>query len=333
MTDLPAKTSPGLFEREALFDQLVRRGAGAWVDSLREQTRRALDPAQHGSLPGWIAAWHQLPEIAVTDFDASGDAVEIHGQPTAEQRATLNSALRAFHPWRKGPFRVFDLFIDTEWRSDLKWNRFASHIDLRNRAVLDVGCGNGYYGWRMLAAGAALVVGLDPFLLYLMQFETVRRYAGSNLLHGVLPLSDNDLPPRLELFDVTFSMGVLYHRTSPIEHLQSLWGTLRPGGTLVLETLILNGDQATVLVPEDRYAQMRNVWFIPTLPMLQLWLRRTGFRDVRVVDVTPTTAAEQRKTDWMTFDSLPDFLDPADPNRTIEGYPGPVRAVVMAERR
>ncbi len=80
--------------------------------------------------------------------------------------------------------------------------------------VLDVGCGNGYYGWRMLHIGARLVLGLDPFLLFLMQFEAVRKYAGANCPHYVLPLTDADLPERLNLFDVTLSMGVLYHRTS-----------------------------------------------------------------------------------------------------------------------
>jgi len=48
-----------------------------------------------------------------------------------------------------------------------------------------------------------------------------------------------------------------------------------------------------------------------------------------VVDVSPTTPDEQRTTDWMTFHSLKDFLDPDDPTRTIEGYPGPIRATLV----
>jgi tRNA (mo5U34)-methyltransferase len=75
---------------------------------------------------------------------------------------------------------------------------------------------------------------------------------------------------------------------------------------------------------------MRNVWFIPSTAMLENWLRRCGYRDIRTVDVTPTTIAEQRSTEWMTFESLADFLDPADTRLTIEGHPAPQRAVLVA---
>ena len=34
----------------------------------------------------------------------------------------------------------------------------------------------------------------------------------------------------------------------------------------------------------------------------------------------------------MTFDSLKDTLDPADPRFTIEGYNAPVRAIVIASK-
>lgn len=345
MTEHPSPAAPDLFDRESLFTELNRRGVGEWADTLRTKCARACAPEQHGSLSGWIDAYRRLPEIAVLGFDASGPVVHVQGMPTAGQPAELTAALRAFHPWRKGPFQFFDQFVDTEWRSDWKWARVAPHLDLRNRTVLDVGCGNGYYGWRMLAAGASLVVGLDPFLLYVMQFEAMNRYALPALaadrangiqpqsIHGVLPLGDDDLPQRLEFFDVAFSMGVLYHRTSPIDHLQKMGSTLRPGGTLVLETLIVEGDNLSVLVPEDRYAKMRNVWFLPTVPMLLRWLRRAGFRNARVVDVTRTTTQEQRRTDWMTFESLSEFLDPTDSSRTIEGDPAPIRALILADRR
>lgn len=128
-------------------------------------------------------------------------------------------------------------------------------------------------------------------------------------------------------------MGVLYHRPNPIEHLQILASTLKAGGELLLETIVLEDAEQTVLVPEDRYAKMRNVWFIPSVAMLELWLRRTGFEEIRVIDVSRTTSEEQRRTDWMTFESLSDFLDPTDSNRTIEGYPSPSRAVIIAKKR
>jgi tRNA (mo5U34)-methyltransferase len=149
----------------------------------------------------------------------------------------------------------------------------------------------------------------------------------------VVPITDIELPVKIEAFDVVFSMGVLYHRTSPIDHLQTMCGTLRGGGQLVLETLVIDSGRAEVLVPENRYAKMRNVWFIPSPEMLIRWLRRTGYANISIVDISTTTTAEQRQTPWMKFESLADFLDPTDPKRTLEGYPSPTRAVVTAHKR
>ncbi len=321
-----------LFDHEPLFTELTSLGFGDWAESLRAKTAQAIARSKHGNLETWIDAWHRLPDVESAALNASADAVTVSGTIDDLQREELPRTLMAFHPWRKGPFELFGITIDTEWRSCLKWDRIAKHVNLRERRVLDVGCGNGYYGWRMLHAGAKLVLGLDPFLLYLMQFEVIRRYASASAAHFILPLSDTAIPERLEAFDVTFSMGVLYHRTSPIDHLQALWNSLSPGGTLVLETLVIQSEVPTVLMPEDRYAKMRNVWFIPSVPMLMLLLKRAGFRDARVIDVSPTTSDEQRRTEWMTFESLADFLDPTDSMRTIEGHPAPVRAIVMANR-
>jgi tRNA (mo5U34)-methyltransferase len=320
------------FDRQELYDELTARGRGEWAHDLRQKTEDALSSERHGKLAEWIQALESLPSVENASLNATSDAVTIEGALLETSKAALEASLRALHPWRKGPFNFFGMPIDTEWRSCLKWDRLAPHLDLRNRIVLDVGCGNGYYGWRMLHSGARMVLGLDPFLLFLMQFEAVKKYASANCSHYVLPLTDEDLPERLNLFDVTLSMGVLYHRTSPIDHLRSLWESLAPGGQLVLETIVIESSQREVLVPEDRYAKMRNVWFIPSVPMLQLWLRRCGFKDIRVIDVARTTFEEQRRTDWMTFESLADFLDPADPMRTIEGYPAPVRAMLLARK-
>jgi tRNA (mo5U34)-methyltransferase len=234
-------------------------------------------------------------------------------------------------PWRKGPFDVFGVHIDTEWRSDWKWSRVSPHLDLVGKRVLDVGCGNGYYQWRMLGAGADSVIGVDPNWLFFCQFQAMQRYL-PDLPAWHLPFALEDLPARLEGFDTVFSMGVLYHRKSPIDHLLALKDCLVKGGELVLETMVVEGDVHQVLVPEDRYSQMRNVWFLPSVPALELWLRRAGFVDVRCVDVSTTTVEEQRSTEWMKYQSLSDFLDPNDPGKTVEGLPAPRRAVIVGRK-
>lgn len=321
-----------MFRHEQVLRELEREGHGDWSRQLRIACGQALDPTNNRDLLRWQEVYSKLPAVSPRKIDLSGDAVTVSGSLTDEQRDDLRSALMEFHPWRKGPFHLFDVQIDSEWRSNLKWERVAPYIDVLGKSVLDVGCGNGYYGWRMLDAGARRVIGLDPFLLYVMQHAVVAKYVG-DLPNFVLPCSDEIIPMGVQAFDIVFSMGVLYHRASPIEHLQTLAGALCNGGQLVLETLVVDEPEFEVLVPEVRYAKMRNVWFIPSPPMLERWLRRTGFGDVRVVDITRTTSEEQRRTEWMQFESLADFLDPDDPSRTIEGYPSPARAIVVARRQ
>jgi tRNA (mo5U34)-methyltransferase len=248
------------------------------------------------------------------------------------QRLGIEKLLRNLMPWRKGPYSLYGVDIDTEWRSDLKWDRVLPHISpLAGRTILDVGCGSGYHLWRMIGAGAHLAVGIDPMQLFVCQFEAVRKLLGNDQRAHVLPLGIEQLP-ELNIFDTVFSMGVLYHRRSPLDHLYQLKNQLAKEGELVLETLVVEGDENTVLVPGERYAQMRNVYFIPSALALKNWLEKCGFVDVKIVDHCYTTSEEQRRTSWLTTESLADFLDPNDPTKTIEGYPAPLRAVLVARK-
>jgi tRNA (mo5U34)-methyltransferase len=235
------------------------------------------------------------------------------------------------HPWRKGPLQLAGVAVDTEWRSDWKWNRLKDHVGLQDHAVLDIGCGNGYFGLRMLAQGARLVVGVDPTLVFVMQWLAMKKLC-PGLDNFVLPLGIEDLPEDCPAFDTVFSMGVLYHRRDPLEHLERLSSLTRPGGQVVLETLVLDSQRREILEPAGRYARMRNVHAVPSLPVLLEWLGQAGLDDARVLDVAPTTTAEQRRTEWMTFESLAQCLDPHDPSLTVEGYPAPVRAALLVRR-
>ncbi|OGT89168.1 MAG: tRNA 5-methoxyuridine(34)/uridine 5-oxyacetic acid(34) synthase CmoB [Gammaproteobacteria bacterium RIFOXYA12_FULL_61_12] len=319
-----------------MYRRFLEQAAGTALEPfagmLVERSLRVWNEQPHGELPRWRQAIGGLPVSAPEPIGLCGNEVGVGNPVSAERQEAIRRGLMELHPWRKGPFRIHGVQIDAEWRSDLKWGRLAGHIaPLRDRLVLDVGCGNGYYAWRMRGAGARLVVGIDPTQLFIQQFEAIRHFLGGEHPVHLLPLGIEDLPGGMGVFDTVFSMGVFYHRRSPIDHLMELRGLLRSGGQLVLETLVIAGGAGEVLVPADRYAKMRNVWFIPSPATLVAWLARVGFRDPRVVDITPTRATEQRATEWMRFESLADFLDPDDPGRTIEGHPAPVRALVLAE--
>jgi tRNA (mo5U34)-methyltransferase len=299
-----------------------------WLHTVWRRAETRLREHPHGDLPRWRAALDALPAVAeYADLDRPAPRL---GAPAPDPEG-LRDTLLALHPWRKGPLELGGVPIDTEWRSDWKWARIAPHVALSGRRVLDIGCGNGYFGLRMLGAGADLVVGIDPTLVFVMQHFACRHFSG-DLPSCVLPLGIEDLPDGPAEFDCVFSMGVLYHRRDPLEHLRRLRGLLKESGsTLVLETLVLpRHSRGELLVPEGRYARMRNVWAIPGTRRLEEWVSRAGFFDVEVVDITPTTPSEQRATSWMTFESLEQALDPQDASKTIEGLPAPVRAVVIA---
>lgn len=299
----------------------------AWLRQTWELAERRMREHPHGDLTRWRSAVDSLPAVEqVLKADSPAPSLGTAVQDTE----ALTSQLMELHPWRKGPLVLGGVRIDTEWRSDWKWNRLAPHVELSGARILDIGCGNGYFGLRMLEAGADLVVGIDPTLLFVMQHLACRHFSG-DVPNYVLPLGIEDLPDGPADFDTVFSMGVLYHRRDHLEHLRKLRALLKNGSTLVLETLVLpKHRRGALLVPEGRYARMRNVWAIPGIRLLADWINQAGFSDVEVVDVTATTPSEQRSTSWMQFESLDQALDPDDPSLTIEGHPAPVRAVAIA---
>lgn len=304
-----------------------------WAKILPEQIAAGLSEKRYGDLAGWKASLAKLPSVSTQHIELT-DAVRIGTSDDCDEttRAAIKSVLQELIPWRKGPYFIHDIHIDTEWRSDWKWDRVLPHLaPLKDRLILDVGCGNGYHCWRMLGAGAKRVIGIDPSPRFIVQFHMIKHFAGAHHPVDVLPLGIEDLPEKLHAFDTVFSMGVFYHRRSPMDHLLELKNTLRPGGQLVLETLVIEGESGDVLVPEGRYGMMNNVWFLPSCDTMISWLRKMGYQNPRVVDICPTTTEEQRATEWMRFHSLPEFLDPNNPQRTIEGHPAPIRAVFVAE--
>ncbi len=288
---------------------------------------KLLKPIQ-GDYPNWLQAYKNLPTVENAEY-IEDDAITCRAKNV--EKEIIRESYQSLIPWRKGPFDIFSSYIDSEWQSFMKWNRIEKHLpDLSYKTILDVGCGNGYYMFRMLKQQPSLVMGIDPGLLQLMQFWSIEKYVQSGM--AVLPLSIQDVPENLNCFDVVFSMGVLYHRKSPIHHLKELANCIKNNGHLVLETLVVKGGKDKCLIPIDRYAQMRNVWFLPSVDMLKTMLQRSGFGDIECIDVTYTTVEEQRTTDWMKFHSLKEFLND-NLSKTIEGYDLPLRATLVARKK
>ncbi len=275
---------------------------------------------------------NNFPQIQTNHFIPFANTVEIGNREEIEdsENRIIIQNLKKLSPWRKGPFSIFGNFIDSEWQSWMKWERVEKNIKpLKGKSILDIGCGNGYYSLRMLAQNPRLIIGLEPFLLNLFQFYAVSSFLEKTNI-AVLPSTFEEIPQDLRYFDIVFSMGVLYHRRSPFKHLHQLKQAAKSGGQAILETLVIDGKNGEVLVPQDRYAKMRNVWFIPSILTLESWLKKMNFTEIQLVDVSVTTTSEQRKTEWMQFESLEDFLS-EDKTKTLEGLPLPKRATFVME--
>ena len=312
-----------MIEYNPLFKELENTVIQNWIYELPELIKWNLRTERYAHIPQWKAILEDIPDLYPTHIDLT-ESVTAYGKKTDN----LRDVLMQLHPWRKGPYYLYDIHIDAEWRSDWKWDRLIPHIKtLKNRVVLDIGCGNGYHTWRIAGAGAKLAIGIDPQPLFIYQYFAIKKLLKSNIPAWVLPMRLEDIPSSKEAFDTIFSMGVLYHRKSPCDHLKKIYQIMKPEGELILETLIIDNYFGEVLKPKDRYAKMKNVWLIPTLSKLEDWMRTVGFKKIKVVDINKTLISEQRSTSWMKYESLSDFLDPNDHKKTIEGYNAPIRII------
>ena len=305
-----------------------------WAEILEPQLTDYFNNLNHGDYSRWKASIDNLPAIVPSQIILDSDSVQIGKAVDCPEGIAeeLKQQLQVLMPWRKGPFNLFGCLIDTEWRSDLKWSRLEQHIKpLDDRMVLDIGCGNGYYGWRMLGNNARHIVGLDPTLLFYMQFSAIKKYIPEANI-DLLPFGIQKLPDFKLNFDAVFSMGVIYHRRDPIEHVRQCLNCLKTGGELVLESLVIDDENIDALIPNDRYAKMNNVWAIPNTATMIDWVEQAGFQNARIIDVTQTTSDEQRQTEWVKFESLSDFLNKEDKSQTVEGYPAPTRAILLADK-
>lgn len=314
-----------LLPRSLFHDAIVteRDARQKWVNQQKKGFLRYRNPC------------NALSQLHAAHVDCSGDTITIGRAEEIEQsgKHDVEENLRAFMPWRKGPFSVFGTEIDAEWRSERKWQRIESVLpNITGKIVADIGCNNGYYMFRMVPHQPELVVGFEPSVQHYYCFQALRNMAGLDNLHiDLLGVEHIGLFP--ETFDVIFLLGIIYHRASPVDVLKDIFTALKPGGTLIVESQAIPGKSPYALFPEKTYAKVPGTYFVPTGKCLQHWMKRAGFHDSRIFCSHPMSSDEQRKTDWMVFESYSDFIDPLDSNYTIEGYPAPCRVFLSGSKK
>ncbi len=269
-----------------------------------------------------------LPEYSSIEV-ALDDVVKLQIENLSNREAEqIKQTALLMKPWRKGPFEINTLLIDSEWQSQIKYNLLEPHFNLKDKVVGDIGCNNGYYLFRMLSQKPKKLIGFDPSPIYYSQFQFINHFVGSDIVYELLGVEHVEFYEHK--FDTHFCLGVLYHRTDPIAMLKSLFKGLNRGGELILDTFMIDGKEEISLTPKDRYSKIPNIYFIPTVNALKNWCYRAGFKIVEVLEIMKTNPSEQRKTEWIDTQSLEDFLDPNNPEKTVEGYPSPKRVYIKA---
>ena len=291
---------------------------------IKKALERKEELLKHAQNKNYLCALNSMESRACLYKNYQGQAIEV-GLSHEIDQLKLGRALRKLMPWKKGPFRLFGTFVDGEWRSDFKWNRILPHLgELSDKIVLDIGANNGQFMFRLLPLNPKMVLGIEPMFRPYAQFHLIQSFAREERLHMAL-WSVEHLQYFKQCFDIVFSLGIIYHHKNPIEQLIDIKYSLKNKGMLILESLGIPGNNPTALFVRERYAGMRNVWFIPTLSCLINWAYRAKFKTVEVVSSTPLSQNEQRSTEWSGPVSLKDFLDPEDNSKTIEGLPAPMR--------
>ena len=272
-----------------------------------------------------------LPDLEVSRISL-GNVLEVDFKAiSAAQETKILEAAKLMKPWRKGPFRISQTFIDSEWQSFIKYNLLEPHFDLNGKIVGDIGCNNAYYLFRMQAHKPEKLVGFDPSAIAFTQFQFVNHFIQSDIVYELLGVEHVEFYEHR--FDLLFCLGVLYHRSDPIAMLKSLYKGLNKGGELILDTFMIDGEDEMCLTPMERYSKIPNIYFIPTVNALKNWCYRAGFETIEVLAIKKTEHVEQRKTEWIDTQSLKDFLDPKDEGKTIEGYPAPKRVYIKARKK
>ena len=282
-------------------------------------------------IENWISLLSKIPSLEDTKSDLLSGVI-IKGKCNGSDEEVIENLLSELLPWRKGPFKVNNTFIDSEWRSNLKWDRFLElDLDLKDKTILDVGSGNGYYAFRMLGLEAEAILCLEPNLTHFSQFLAINHFIRTNKIR-MLPERLEALEMKETHFDVVFSMGLLYHQRDPSKHLNSLSNRMKEGGQLVIETIVASNEYGDYLEPKGPYASMPNVHFVHTNKGFTDLAEKEGLRVISNSTEVQTTLNEQRRTKWMPFKSYESAVLETHQDITVENFPAPKRKFYVLEK-
>ncbi|MFK7891671.1 MAG: DUF1698 domain-containing protein, partial [Granulosicoccus sp.] len=111
------------FDNNAFCQALSQTALHGWSEQIG-QSVLAQQTLKNGHLPRWEAAVAALPEPRMPcAYHLHEGAIHIECNFSESETTRARTALEQLCPWRKGPFQFDTIAIDTEWRSDWKWER------------------------------------------------------------------------------------------------------------------------------------------------------------------------------------------------------------------
>jgi SAM-dependent methyltransferase len=191
--------------------------------------------------------------------------------------------------------------IDTSERFGFQWDHYRElgpHFrtqfvqwiapfdpdDLRNRDVLDAGCGMGRNAYWAAEFGARRVTAIDDSELAVTSARAVLAdvYQVSVRRESLYDLRDRDR------YDVCFSLGVIHHLEFPRRALERLLAALRPGGALIVWLYGYEGNELWVRLfqlvhpllrrlPPRLLHALAHLLALPLFAMLKLPLPKSAY--------------------------------------------------------
>lgn len=129
---------------------------------------------------------------------------------------------------------------DLETRLDILLNRFSNPLELKDKLVLDIGCGPGYFSIEAKRRGARVIsadisINFLRYLLFNRSFLNKRFNLDNGKEKFLCVLIDGtEAAVKSNCFDIVIASEMIEHTSSPEDVLCEIYRILKPGGVLLL---------------------------------------------------------------------------------------------------
>lgn len=154
---------------------------------------------------------------------------------------------------------------------DWPTTRFGMPDDLTDKAILDVGCADGFFSFEAEKRNAKTVVAID--LRPRESFLFCHKALNSNVIYD--QSEDLSIPSGLYISDIVLCYGVLYHVKSPLIAMENLSNWTKE--MCLLETAVSDYETTPGLEYRPNYDNDETNFFYPNSKWIHLAAKEVGF--------------------------------------------------------